>query len=462
MPGTNDSKLAKKFGIDVRGLETLKRRSKKKGTEKFNVCVPKDEMAHIQELWKNYEAVLKKNRHRKVVDKLRNVTNLGKKSFNESDGSRIASLVDIFRKTDNYITTAEKFFRDCKGHKQIKIYADKIKKDYDTLDKKGYLADYNQNDEKTNEQFDKNRFMVFSGNNLEKPKLVGKEENLYENNYASHVTSAYVTLYDEIDKILTQENNFAKYLKNAKNAVKDTWDRSIEKKLKQIHECVSKMKECDRALDDISQHIKENKSEEWAKEKISSLKEHIRRTLINVESIDKLSNTKYLEAIFYDKNQLAAAKNITTALTECTKNLDNFGFGIQSGLYKPKDLKKTYRDAVEAFERLSKTNMVAAKESTGAENSMDKRVEKVLEVYESLSNNLRKLFREMEGYDKKQNEFLDTYRKWKKEKKDAKRRAILYTLFSVLGILSAGAVKLSPLAEAFADSVDAPIDPMPS
>ncbi len=479
MPGTNnskfvinDSKLAKKFGIDVRGLETLKRRSKKKGTEKFNVCVPKDEMAHIQELWKNYEAVLKKNRHRKVVDKLRNVTNLGKNSFNESDGSRIASLVNIFQKTDDYITTAEEFFQGCKENKQIKIYADKINKDYEILNGKGYLKGYVRDDKEANEQFDKNRFMVFSGDgdDLEKPKLVGKKENPYEDNYAMHVKEAYTKLYNAVGAAITNQSGFVKNLKDAKNAVAKAWDRDLDDKLKKIHEYFFKMKECDRALDDLAQDVKKHKSEKWIKDNFDSLKEHINTTLERAESINKLSNTKYLETIFYDKDQLAAAKNITTALTGCTRRLDNFGSGIQSGSLKTEDLKKTYRDAVKEFKRFSEGQQVTIGEtststtdSSNAKNPMTQYVNNIVKVYKKLDKAFSKLSSAMVEYNREQDKFLVNYYNWKREKKSAKRRTILFVLFGVIGALSAGIIKLLPLVDALGNaSTEAPVEPMHS
>ena len=450
MPSINESKIAKKFGINVREPSKIK-----------DVCVPKDEMPKIQEMWNNYETILKKNRHRRVVDKLRNVTKLGTKKFNKSDGLRIASLVEAFEGTDNFMQGAEKFFRNCEGHSKIEMYADKIEEDYNTLNGKDYLKGYNRNNKEKNKQFDKNRFLVF-GDTVSLGKPNNQEQNPCGDNYAEHVKKAYELLYNKLSDAVKEGNKLESGLKKAKEKLKNVWDHDVTDKLQSIQEFFYKIDECDKALDTLAQDVSKHKRENWIKNNFDSLKERINMTLDRAESIKKISSTKYLEAIFYDEGDLANAKNLTTALMGCAKRLNAFGLGIQSGSLTTEKLKKTYRDAVKEYERFSNEQNKLREGEYPVGNKANE-VNKILKIYKKLDKAFSKLSSTMDEYNKQQDEFLDKYRAWKKEKNDAKRRKILFILFSIMGVLSAGIIKLLPLVDALGNaSTEAPVESMPS
>ena len=504
MPDINSSRLAKQFGVTIRGLETLTKMSKK-GTTKLNVCVPGDEMEKIRNLWKHYESVVKEHRHRKVVDKLRNITHLGQKGFQKNEKKRLSKLLEAFQETDDYMHEAEEFFKNCKGHNEIKKYVKQIDEDYKTLfEKKGYLRGLQDTSQKqvvasyarttdpsqlvqANNHLDRNRFMVWGHTAagqvpaLPNPVGNGPQTNPYEHDYAGHVSSAYIRLYTLVNNFCQNAGAFLNFLETTKNDV-TRWDTQIDYKVDKIREYCTKFRECANAVKSLAPKV--------AKCDDGKVQGDYERLCTGLDfwgekfdNIDRRGTMNYIEAIFYNAvfAEHTEIMSMTQYIIGCAANLDRFAGGITSGSMTPEKLRETFRAAVKDYERLNAiltahtqnpgtanaTVTFAVEDISGLTQRKQAKYQEEQRVqlqakYDDLCKDFDKLGKAFMNFEKTRSEFLGTYYAWEKEKKEAKRRAILFAVFAGFAVLSQGLAVFNPLLEGAIMRMPAPVEPLPS
>lgn len=489
MPDINSSKFAKQFGITIRGLETLERVTKKK-KKAINVCVPGDEMAHIRELWKNYEKVVEKNRHRKVVNKIRNLTHLGTDKFNKQESKRLNKLIEVFKKTDDYMHEAKDFFKNCRKHKEIEKYVKQIDEDYKTLfDKKGYLkgggvpgvVSYQRstaaNTVQANAHLKIKHFMVWSNTapgavpaQRDKTTLTN---NPHHDDYATHVKGAYEHMYRLVDNFCASAKPLITFLETTRQQM-GRWDTEIGKKVGMVREYCKKFRDCADAVESLEPTVA-SCDDGGVKARYKALRENLVFWGEKFNDIDRRSTMTYMEALFNNATlpEYTAIMDMTKHIINCASELDRFAGGITSGSMPASELRNTFENAVSNYQKLTAIltqhtqqagAVVSFSLNAGAMNDpQNEKQRKLLEQkHNELANAFNKLGAAFMKFEKEEGKFMSKYCEWKKEKKEFKRRIILWSVFGLFGLLTTGLQVFNPLLEGAIMRMPAPVDPLPT
>lgn len=501
MPDINSSKFAQQFNVTIRGLETLVRMSKK-DIPKLNVCVPDDEMAHIRTLWKDYEKVLKENRHRKVVNKLRNLTNLGTDKFKKQETKRLGKLLEVFQKTDDYMHEAKDFFINCRQHKEIEKYVKQIDEDYKTLfDKKGYLQGKVVNgsphvimeavgnyvrhvgdaNDQTNAHLDRNRFMVLgkptAQDPLPAPVVVGHNGNEFEMDYAFHVSYAYTRLYTLVNNFCQSADNFVTFLEQTKDRV-DGWRTAIDDEVDEIRDYYKKFRECVVAVESLKAEV-DSCDDAKVQGNYKQLCENLRFWTNKFDRIDKKSTTTYIESVFYNAipAEHTQIMNMTGYILDCAAELDSFAKGITSGDVSATGLRNYLGNAVKNYRRMTailtshtqhpqhppQVATVSFRTLLGATPQFLEAQRKTInDKYAELQDNLDELGEAFRKFGKEQTNFINLYSEWKTEQIATRRRTALFAVFAVFGLLTTGLQVFNPLIEGAIMRMPAPVAPLPT
>jgi len=485
MPDINSSKFAKQFGITIRGLEVLDRVTKK-GQQALNVCVPSDEMAHIRKLWKKYEGVVEKNRHRKVVNKLRNLTHLGTDKFNTQETARLNALIDVFKETDDYMHEAKDFFKNCRKHKEIEKYVKQIDEDYKTLfDKKGYLkgdttlnvAPY-QRSAATNARLKIKHFMVWS-NTVPGAVPVRRDKTILTNNphhndYAAHVKGAYEHMYGLVDNFCTNAKPLIAFLKTTRQNM-SRWDTEIEKKVDMVRKYCKKFRECADAVESLEPKVA-TCDDGGVQAQYKALREDLVFWGEKFNDIDRRSTMTYMEALFNNATlpEYTAIMDMTKHIINCASELDRFAGGITSGSMPAGELRDTFENAVTNYRELTAIltqhtqqagavvsfTLNAAGAMTDQQNEKQRKL--LEQKYKELATDFDRLGAAFMKFEKEEGKFMGKYCEWKKEKKEFKRRIILWSVFGALGLLTTGLQAFNPLIEGAIMRMPAPVNPLPT
>lgn len=477
MPNTdiNSSKLAKTYGLNVGALERLTRMGKKKKI-KLNVCVPKDTMEEIRNLWKNYQKVMKERRHAGILDKLKRVTTKKDDDYTPSakEKVRLNELLKVFRQTDDYITEAAEFFEGCRGGKEIKKYAEQIAKDYKTLHDKGYLPDYKRAEEGKpsnleNKHLNKDNFKFYDTPPADPPNnKIPTTKWLVRSwfGYANYATSAYSNFYDTLnDFCQNRAQTLLQTLEASKNDV-DTWSHDLDDVVDEIRERYSEIKECGNAIDALAP-LAEKSNDGKVKSLFKILKYNFDIILYNYNEIKNISTGEYLKAVFYNNVNKSDMAQITDHLTGCAKRLDNFGSFITSGTKNLEQIKNTFSRAIDDYNKLqdelAKDGGDLLKlmgDERKAEEYKQLQHQFIHETYLRLFNASLDLRKGIGAYLKDQSEFMGEYIKWKTERREERIRNITFFGMGALGILNTAIMALNPLLEAFLTAYSAPVSPL--
>lgn len=476
MPNTdiNSSKLAKTYGLNVGALERLTRMGKKKKI-KLNVCVPKDTMEEIRNLWKNYQKVMKERRHAGILDKLKRVTTK-KDDYTPSakEAVRLNKLLTVFRQTDNYITEAAEFFDGCRGGKEIKKYANQIAKDYKTLHDKGYLPGYKRTEKPTdanpdNKHLNKDNFKFYIT-----PQADPRHNNIPTMEwfmpswfgYADYATSAYSNFYDTLNDFC--QNRADALLHGLENALAklEIYIGDLDEEVQTIRKAYSEVVDCGRAIDELATLAKKS-NDGKLKSMFENLKYNFDIIRDNYTVVNNISNREYFKVIWDNNVHLPHLSNITQELTGCARRLDEFGSWVMSGKYTKEDLKDKFSRAISDYNKmqdeLAKGGGLFELKSNNVikQNSYLQRQMRVIHrKYDELSRASLDLRKGIGEYREKQSEFMGEYIKWKTERREERIRNITFFGMGALGILNTAIMALNPLLEAFLTAYSAPVSPL--